>query len=482
VPQVWYRELLPSYARAFGIFLLFCPVNWGHMPKYHFIAIGGSVMHNLAIALKQAGHQVTGSDDEIYEPSRSVLQKYALLPPEEGWHPGRVTADLDAVILGMHAKKDNPELLKAQQLGIAVYSFPEFIYNQSKDKQRIVIAGSHGKTTITAAIIHVLNYHHKHADYVIGAQIKGIEHTVRLSDAPIIIIEGDEYLSSALDPSPKFLRYQHHIGLISGIAWDHANVFPSEDEYARQFDRFADNTPKAGMLLYCEGDPMASVIGAKQRADVLSIPYKTHAHVSDQEKNYLTSGKDRFPIRLFGTHNLQNLSGAKELLKRIGVTSEQFFEAITSFEGASGRLETLVDTPGCTVIKDFAHAPSKVRASVKAVKELHPQRETVACLELHTYSSLNRTFLPQYKDALKGVHLGMVYFNPEKVTARKLEPITVEEVKAAFGSQSLQVFTEVGKLKEFLIQQSWKNKNLLLMSSGNFGGLNVAALAKSLCE
>lgn len=449
--------------------------------RIHFIAIGGSVMHNLAIALKQAGHQVTGSDDEIFDPSRTTLEKHGLLPSEEGWHPEIIDKTIDIVMLGMHASKDNPELVKAQELELKIFSFPEYIYEQSKDKQRIVIAGSHGKTTITAIIIHVLNSLNRDFDYVIGARVRGIENTVKLSDAPLIIIEGDEYLASALDPTPKFLRYQHHIGLISGIAWDHANVFPSEEEYVKQFDVFADQTPKSGILIYCETDSMTLMIGKKERVDVTEIPYKSHPHASDNNGHFfLTDGKDKHPIKLFGSHNYQNISGAKQVLKRIGVTNEQFFNAMATFEGAAGRLEVVKDNTTSTFYKDFAHAPSKVKATVKAVKEISPSRELVACVELHTYSSLNKKFLPQYKDCLKNAQTPVVYFNPEKVKAKKLESLSESEVRNAFTNQSIKVFDDQEKLQKFLLDQNWKNKNLLMMSSGNFGGIDFHQLAEKI--
>jgi UDP-N-acetylmuramate: L-alanyl-gamma-D-glutamyl-meso-diaminopimelate ligase len=451
--------------------------------KIHFIAIGGSVMHNLAIALKQAGHDVSGSDDEIYEPSRSTLAKHGLLPDKDGWHPDRITPAVDTVILGMHARKDNPELLRAQQLGVKIRSFPEFIYERSRNKQRVVIAGSHGKTTITAIIVHVMNYFNRDFDYVIGAKVPGVEYTVRLSDAPLIIIEGDEYLSSALDPVPKFLRYQHHIGLISGIAWDHANVFPTEEDYVKQFDLFADQTPKGGILIYCEQDSMALMIGKKERPDVQELSYKSHSHAVDNNNQFfLNHLKDRVPIRIFGSHNFQNISGAKEVLKKLGITPDQFFEAISSFEGAAGRLQKIKEYNSCTVYKDFAHAPSKVKATVKAVKEIYPSRDLVACLELHTYSSLNKKFIPQYKDSLKAAQLPIVYFNREKMKAKDLEPLTESDIRSAFANQAIQVFHETHALEEFLTGQKWKNKNLLMMSSGNFGGMNVNALAEKISD
>lgn len=450
------------------------------LQKIHFIAIGGSVMHNLAIALKDSGHTITGSDDEIYEPSRSFLKQQGLLPDYDGWNPSILDRSYDAVILGMHAKKDNPELLKAQELGLKIYSFPEYIFEQSKDKQRIVVAGSHGKTTTTALITHVLNYHKRKFDYVIGARVEGLTNTVKLSDAPIIIIEGDEYLSSALDLTPKFLRYQHHIGIITGIAWDHANVFPTEDDYVKQFDLFGDQTPKGGMLIYCEQDSMSMMIGKKERHDVLTIPYKTHPHAEDNHQCYLTNGKDRYPIKIFGTHNLQNISAAKELLKKIGITAEMFFEAVSSFEGAAGRLQKIKEVPGTTIFKDFAHAPSKVKATIKAVKDLYNDRDLIACFELHTYSSLNKNFLPQYKDSFKNANTAVIYYSPEKVKAKGLPEIGIDELKKAFANPSLQVFTSAQDLSNFLKQQQYKNKNLLMMSSGNFGGLDITQLASEL--
>lgn len=449
--------------------------------KIHFIAIGGSVMHNLAITLKQAGHEVSGSDDEIHDPSRTTLKSHGLLPDKEGWNPDKVDKSLDAVILGMHARKDNPELLKAQDLGLKVYSFPEYIYEQSKDKQRIVIAGSHGKTTITAIVIHVLNYYKRKFDYVIGARVKGFENSVKLSDAPIIVIEGDEYLSSALDPTPKFLRYKHHIGLISGISWDHANVFHAEEEYMKQFDLFADETPKGGILIYCDQDSLALIVGKKERVDVQSISYKSHPHIRDTNRQFfLTNGKDKYPVKIFGSHNFQNISAAKEILKRIGITTEKFLDAISDFEGASGRLEKIKENNSSTIYKDFAHAPSKVKATVKAIKEISPERDLIACLELHTYSSLNKKFLPQYKDSMKSAQIQVVYFNPEKMKAKDLEPLNESDIKKSFNNPGTLVFDDASKLEEFLLQQSMKNKDLLMMSSGNFGGLNLINLSEKL--
>lgn len=438
------------------------------------------MMHNLAIALKEDGYTISGSDDEFYEPSQFNLKSHGLLPSAPGWYPERIDQSIEGVVVGMHAKVDNPELLKAQALNIPIYSFPDYIYAHSKDKQRIVIAGSHGKTTITGIVIHVLNYFKRNFDYVIGAKIKGITNTVKLTDeAPIIIIEGDEYLSSVLDPVPKFLRYQHHIGLISGIAWDHANVFPTEDDYVKQFDLFGDQTPKGGILIYCEQDSLTMMIGKKERSDAQAISYKSHPYsIDDDCKNCLTNGKERYPINLFGAHNLTNIAGAKELLKKVGISNEQFYEAITSFEGAKGRLEKIASSEDFTVYKDFAHAPSKVKATIKAVKDLSATRDVLACLELHSYSSLNKKFLPEYKDTMKLAQTAAVYFNPEKVAAKKLPAITNDEIKVFFNLPALHVFTEVDVLKEFLLSQSLANKNIVMMSSGDFGGLPLAEIFK----
>ncbi len=446
--------------------------------RIHFIAIAGSVMHNLAIALTTAGHHVTGSDDEIYEPARTTLAKHGLLPEAEGWHRERLSPDIDIVILGMHAAKDNPELLRAQELGLKICSFPEYIYEHSRDKQRVVIAGSHGKTTITAMIIHVLNAYKRNFDYVIGAKVKGVEQTVKLSDAPVIIIEGDEYLSSAIDPKPKFLRYHHHIGVISGISWDHANVFPTEEEYVRQFDRFADHTPKGGILIYCEQDSMTLMIGKKDRIDVTAISYKSHPHTNDKDGGFsLVYNKEKYPVKVFGNHNFQNISAAREVLKRIGVTSDQFFAVIGTFEGAARRLEKLGENSTVTVYNDFAHAPSKVLATVKAVRDIAPSRTLVACVELHTFSSLNKKFLPRYKDTLREAHTPVVYFDPEKVKAKNLDPITEADIKAAFSNPRIEVFDDPEKLQTFLLSQTWKDRNLLMMSSGNFGGIDLRKLS-----
>ncbi len=447
--------------------------------RVHFIAVGGSAMHNLALALKQKGFKVTGSDDEIFEPSKSRLQKAGILPDQIGWFPEKIVPELDAVILGMHARKDNPELLKAKEIGLKIYSYPEYIYQESLNKQRIVIAGSHGKTTITAMILHVLKFFNRDFDYMVGAQLEGFDTMVRLSeDAPIIIIEGDEYLTSPIDPTPKFLHYHHHIGLISGVAWDHINVFPTFEEYVKQFDAFADSTPKGGILIYCESDPVASVIGNKEREDVTRIDYTAHKNDIVEGISYLVSGNRKIPLQIFGKHNMKNISGAKAVLNKIGITDEMFYKAIQSFKGAANRLELLARGRTTTVFKDFAHAPSKLKATTNAVKKQFTNRKLVAVLELHTFSSLNKQFLSQYKDTFKAPDLPIVYFNPHTVEHKKLESITTEDIVKNFNNSKLKVYTNSKELENFLLNYQWKSTNLLLMSSGNFDGLNLKDLSQ----
>jgi len=446
--------------------------------KIHFIAIGGSAMHNLALELHNQGYQVSGSDDELFEPSKSRLTKARILPPELGWFPEKITKDLDAVILGMHARANNPELLKAQELGIKIYSYPEYIYQQSVDKQRIVIAGSHGKTTITSMILHILKFHNRKFDYMVGALLEGFDTMVKLTeDAPIIIIEGDEYLTSPLDRTPKFLHYHHHIGLISGVAWDHINVYPTFDEYVKQFEIFADSTPKGGILIYSEQDDLATVICGKEREDVQRVEYKALKNEIRDGQTYLTTEKGDVHLQIFGKHNMRNLAGAKAVCAKIGITDDMFYEAVKSFKGASNRLEILEKGLNATVFKDFAHAPSKLKATTNAVKKQFPDRELIAVLELHTFSSLNKEFLSQYRDTFKA-DIPVVFFDQHTIEHKKLAPITEEDVKASFNNSDLKVFTDSGRLKEFLLNNNWKNKNLLLMSSGNFGGINIEEVAK----
>jgi UDP-N-acetylmuramate: L-alanyl-gamma-D-glutamyl-meso-diaminopimelate ligase len=451
--------------------------------KYiHLIAVGGSIMHNLALALHDKGLKVTGSDDEIFEPAKSRLAKAGILPEAEGWFPEKVDARPDAVILGMHARPDNPELKRAQELNIPIYSFPEFIYEQSRDKQRIVIGGSHGKTSITSIIMHVLQHIGRKFDYAVGAQLEGFDRMVKLTDdAPIIIIEGDEYLSDPIKRVPKFHLYHHHIAVISGISWDHINVFPDPEMYREQFRIFAEMTPKAGTLIYNQDDEQVQLVAVPRNpADIAYEGYSVHDHSIRNGKTILHTKKDGdVEIPLFGEHNLRNISAAKEVCKKIGVKAHDFYEALRTFKGAAKRLEKIGEKGNSIIFRDFAHAPSKVKATTKAVKAQFPQRELVAVLELHTFSSLNRNFLPQYAGALDKADEAIVYFNPITVEHKKMEMLTEQELKKAFANPRMLVYTDSEKLQQHLTSRNWQNANLLLMSSGNYNNMNLEALTKA---
>ncbi|KQS32826.1 UDP-N-acetylmuramate--L-alanine ligase [Dyadobacter sp. Leaf189] len=454
------------------------------LPKIHFISIGGSVMHNLAIELHLKGYIVTGSDDEIYEPSASRLAQYDLLPAVTGWFPEKITSDLQSVILGMHARQDNPELARARELGIKVYSYPEYIFEQSQSKQRVVIAGSHGKTTTTSMVLHVLKYNNRIFNYLVGAQIEGFDNMVKLSEnAPVIIVEGDEYFTSPLDPTPKFMHYQPHIALISGIAWDHFNVFPTWESYVKQFELLADSLPKAGAIIFDETDDMLNVIGQKERPDVANIPYNVHPNKIENGKTILlTAEQGEVPVLIFGNHNMKNISGAKAVCERLGVTDEEFYNAIQTFKGASKRLELLGSSESMSVYRDFAHAPSKVEATTAALKEQFPNRQLVACAELHTFSSLNKAFLTQYRRKLKAADVAVIYYNPQTVEHKRLEALSEEDIRAAFKRDDLKIFTDASQLETFLKSLTWRNANLLLMSSGTFGDLDLKALSNAVLE
>ena len=442
------------------------------MKKVHFIAIGGSAMHNLAIALHKKGYQVTGSDDELFEPSKSHLEKYGLLPPTQGWDADRITNDLEAVILGMHAKTDNPELVKAQKIGLKIFSFPEYLYEQSKNKTRIVIGGSHGKTTITAMILHVLNFHHVDCDYMVGAQLEGFEVMVKLTtEAKYMILEGDEYLTSPIDKRPKFHVYQPNIALLSGIAWDHINVFPTFENYTEQFKIFANMISDGGTLVYCNEDEDVNKVADATKNTIKKIPYGLPAFEIIDGITYLILKEKNIPLQIFGRHNLMNMNGARLICNSIDVNDEQFYEAIQSFKGASKRLELVEKNAVCTVYKDFAHSPSKLKATIKAVKEQYPNRTLVACMELHTFSSLSSEFLSHYKDAMRDADVPIVYFNPHAIKLKRLPDISEKQVLEGFCDNRLKVFTDSEKMQKELLDLQWKNKNLLLMSSGNFDGI-----------
>lgn len=446
------------------------------MKKYHFIAIGGAVMHNLALALVHKGYQVSGSDDEIYEPSRTRLERAGILPEAYGWFPEKISSDLDGIILGMHARIDNPELLRAQELGIPIYSFPEFIYNQSSSKKRVIIAGSHGKTSITSMILHVLQDQKIDFDYLVGAQIEGFELMVRLSDAPVIVIEGDEYLTSPIDRTPKFFHYHHDIVLVSGIAWDHYNVFPDFEEYKEQFAQLMDRTPSAGELIYCDADPLVKVAAKGSSTSGQKTPYQAHPAEVIDGKTFLKTPSGLLEIGIFGDHNLQNLQGAMDICRALGVSHDQFYKSIPSFKGAAKRQEILASGSSGILFRDFAHAPSKLKATVNAVKNQFPQRRLIAVQELHTYSSLNKAFLPNYAGSMDQADIAVIYLNPHAVALKKLELMDEATLREGFKRPDLLLFTESSALKDYLDSQNYTNTNLLLMSSGNYDNLDLEPL------
>lgn len=446
--------------------------------KVHFTAIGGSAMHNLAIALHKKGYKITGSDDEILDPSKTRLERLGLLPEKTGWFPEKITGNLDAVILGMHARADNPELLKAKELGVKIYSYPEYIYEQTKNKKRVVIGGSHGKTTITSIILHVLKYHDINWDYLVGAQLEGFDTMVKLSDdAEVAVIEGDEYLSSPVDRRPKFHLYKPHVALLSGIAWDHINVFPTFENYIEQFSIFIDLIEKEGTLVYCQEDEQVKKLAELTKNKINKVSYGVPEYTIEHGTTYLVTIPGKIPLQIFGEHNLMNINGARLTCHQIGVSDEQFYEAIQNFKGASKRLELVDKNQHTAVYKDFAHSPSKLKATTQAVKAQFPQRQLVACMELHTFSSLNENFLLHYKGAMAAADEAIVYFNPHTIEHKKLKPITEQQVKEAFGGSNLKIFTKSPEMVNYLKRQSWKEKNLLLMSSGNFDGIDFKALA-----
>ncbi|MEZ4778971.1 MAG: Mur ligase family protein [Flavobacteriaceae bacterium] len=449
--------------------------------KVHFIAIGGSAMHNLALALHHKGYQVTGSDDEIFEPSKGRLVAKGLLPEAFGWFPEKLTSTIDAVILGMHAKADNPELLKAKELGLKIYSYPEFLYEQSKNKTRVVIGGSHGKTTITSMILHVMHYHEKEVDYMVGAQLEGFDTMVHLTEEnDFIVLEGDEYLSSPIDRRPKFHLYKPNIALLSGIAWDHINVFPTFENYVEQFVIFLNEITEGGAIIYNEEDIEVKKVVEGTTNAIKKYPYKTPNYEVVSGETLLATPEGPMPIEVFGKHNVNNLEGARWICQLMGVDAEDFYEAIASFKGASKRLEKIAESSRSIAYKDFAHSPSKVKATTEAVKNQYPNRTLLACLELHTYSSLTPKFLTEYQGALDAADVAVVFYSPHAVEIKKLEPISHQQISEAFKREDLIIYTDPKDFKDFLFSQHFNNTSLLLMSSGNYGGLDFNEVKKLL--
>jgi len=439
----------------------------------HFIAIGGAAMHNLAIALHKKGYKITGSDDEIFDPSKSRLHKYDLLPDQFGWFPEKITKDIDAIILGMHAKPDNPELKKAQELGLNIYSYPEYLYRESRQQKRVVVAGSHGKTTITSMILHVLAGQNKPVNFMVGSQLKGFETMVKLNDRfDTIILEGDEYLSSPIDPRPKFLWYRPHLTVISGIAWDHMNKFPDKQDYINQFEKYIETIEPGGTLIYNEEDLVLKDLVSRHRSHIKIIPYKTPVYEKSGNQFFILDENRKIPMQILGAHNMQNTEAARQVCNQLGISKEAFYQAMQSFKGADKRLEKLAENNESIIFKDFAHAPSKVGASVSAVKESYPDKKLIAVLELHTYSSLNRKFLPEYKNKLNAADEAVVFYSPKAVALKGLDPIPPELIVKEFNHPNLKVFTVPEKLHPYLYEMDLKNTALLLMSSGNYGGLD----------
>lgn len=451
------------------------------MPKIHFIAIGGAAMHNLALALKSKGYEISGSDDEIYEPSKSLLAQHGILPSEFGWFPEKITNELEAVIVGMHARPDNPELLKAQALGIPIESYPSFLYKQSINKQRIVIAGSHGKTSITSMILHVLKTLGRKFDYLVGARIEGFELMASLSDAPIIIIEGDEYLASPIDRRAKFLLYQPHICLISGIAWDHINVYPTFESYTDSFKTLVEGLPKAGSLFFDQTDEVLLQLTEACPEHCEKTGYEAHPATIEQGKTIL-KGEDgkSYPIQVFGEHSLKNLNGARLICDQIGIAPSDFYEAISSFKGAAKRLELVASSDTSLLYKDFAHAPSKVNATTQALKKQYPNRKLIACLELHTFSSLNPAFLPEYEGTLHLADEAIVYLSEHAREIKRMDRIEESVVQTYFKHPNLRVIRDAETLKLVLLEKTWTNSNLLMMSSGTFDGLDLPDLGQEM--
>ena len=444
----------------------------------HFIAIGGAVMHSLAIALKRQGYQVSGSDDKIADPAKTNLGKEGILPETEGFFPEKIHAGLDAVILGMHARIDNPELLRAQELKIPIYSFPHYIYEVSKNKKRIVIAGSHGKTTITSMVMHVLHECGRDIDYMVGAKVKGFDTGVRLSEsAEIIVIEGDEYLASPIERESKFMFYHPHIALITGVAWDHINVFPVYEGYVNQFRKFANSVEAGGSVSYYAGDKELQRIFADYSGAARAIPYTSASYEVRDNKTYVKTTEGEYPMVVFGTHNMQNMEGARTVCREVGISDHDFYTAMSTFEGAANRLEKLGENAHTVVYKDFAHSPSKLQATVNAMKEQYPTRRLTAVMELHTFSSLNKDFLQEYHGGMDKADTAVVFIDHEAMKLKQMPPLDPALIISSFGRDDMRVFSEKEKLQEFLLAQDWHENNLLLMTSGQFGGMDVKGLA-----
>lgn len=454
------------------------------MEKIHFIGIGGRAMHSVAIALHKSGYEVSGSDIDIYDPSKSRLESNGLHPAELGWFPDKLHFGISAVILGLHTAIDNPELVRAQELGIKVYSYPEFIYLQSKRKKRVVIAGSHGKTTITAMVMHVLNYHSIKHDYLVGAELEDNNNMVKLSsDAAVLIVEGDEYLSSPIDRRPKFLHYHPDIALISGIAWDHVNFYPTFASYTDQFKEFINTINIGGKLIYYENDDVVLKLVSESKMPIIKEPYSTHGYELFDNRNFLKVPGGRIPLQIIGEHNMQNINGAKAICHELGLSSEKFYNAIKYFRGTTKRLQLLGKSDTVATYADYAHSPSKLKATVQSVKKQFPGRKLVACMELHSFASMQETYLEEYRDTMLAADVAIIYYDPALMSSYGFDSITPEKVRKAFSKDRLiQVYTETDKMLDRLYSLTWVNANLLMMTSGNFSGISFKDISDIILE
>lgn len=447
--------------------------------QIHFIAIGGAAMHNLALALQSKGFKVTGSDDAIFDPSKSRLNKAGLLPNELGWFPNKIHDKLDGVILGMHAKDDNPELLEARKNGIKIYSYPEYLFEQSINKTRVVIGGSHGKTTITSMVLNTLQDYNVDCDYMVGAQLEGFDTMVKLSDAPIIVLEGDEYLSSPIDKRPKFHLYKPQIALLSGVAWDHVNVFPTFENYLKQFEIFINMIEHGGYLTYCSDDESVNFI-SNSNPSIETEGYSLPDYFIRDNKTFILYKGEEVELKVFGEHNLLNMMGAMNICKQLGVDNSQFLRSMQKFKGAAKRLEKIYELEGLIVYKDFAHSPSKVKATVSAMKEQYKHRKVIAILELHTFSSLNKNFIYEYDSCMNGVDKAFVFYSSNALKHKNINDLNEDFVYDAFNRKDLEVFTDISSCLNSIQAEIQSNTVLLFMSSGNFDGVDILEFARSL--
>lgn len=450
--------------------------------RIHLIAIGGSIMHNLALALDNQGHIVTGSDDQIFEPALTRLTTHGLLPARMGWYPEKITTDLDLIILGMHAKSTNPELARALELGIPIVSFPEYVARSSADKMRIVVAGSHGKTTTTSMLMHLFKALGKSFDYLVGAGIEGFDRMVSLTEAPYIIIEGDEYLSSCLDSRPKFLHYNPQIAIITGIAWDHYNVFPTLELYHKSFADFILSMKEGSTLFYFEEDEALTNLVNDHGKHLNAYSYGAVPHVWQNGQSYIRDGELLFATSVFGSHNFQNMQAVISVCTQLGFPRQEVVEALSSFKGSRKRMELLAEGNGKAAYLDFAHSPSKVRATLNAFREKYPEKKILTIIELHTYSSLNLDFLPQYAGSLKDTDHAIVYYDSHALAIKNMNPLSEPDIKNSFKREDIDVISHINELEDKILRLRQGTDILIFMGSGNFGDLDLRKVATNWLE